>query len=410
MIGIHTRMALASIGSARWRSFLTMLGVVIGVLSVVTIVSLGEGVKQQLGKQVKNGGQDLITVRGGQIATRSNGDGKIKSVNLLRLFAGINLSDNDFETIQKVPGLKMVAPFAVVTGAPISDDGTVDEKATVVATNDKGAEALNQQVLYGGFFGPADNNKPVAVIGKRVAEQLFRANAPVGRTFELRGQKFIVQGVFQEFDVSPLSPGLDYNQAVFVPYEYIKKSATVTLSPYQILVRPGADKTIETTAQAVTEQLKQAHAGQSDFTVLLPADNSAAADSVLNLLTRLVTAIAAISLFVGGIGIMNIMLVAVSERTHEIGIRKSIGATNRQILGQFLTEAVVLSATGGFVGVLLSLVANYFLRLFTSLQPVITFPIMGIAVLVAIGVGVFFGITPAIKAARKDPIEALRRV
>lgn len=409
MIGAHTRMALASIGSARWRSFLTMLGVIIGVVSVVTIVSLGEGVKQQLSNQVKHGGQDLITIRGGHLGSRDR-NGKIKNINLLNLFAGINLTDNDVQTTQKIAGLKMVAPFAIVTGTPKSDEGMTYESATVVATNDKAAEALNQQVLYGGFFAPDDNNKPVAVIGKRVAEQLFRANAPVGRMLELRGQKYIVQGVFQEFDPNPLSPGLDYNQAIFIPYDYIKKTGVVTLSPYQILIRPGDGQTIESTTQALTTELKQAHDGQVDFTVLRPADTSAAADSVLNLMTRLVTAIAAISLFVGGIGIMNIMLVAVSERTHEIGIRKSIGATNRQILGQFLTEAVVLSTTGGLIGVLLSLVANYFLRLFTNLQPVITFPIMGIAVMVAIGVGVFFGITPAIKAAKKDPIEALRRV
>ncbi len=409
MIGVHTRMALASIGSARWRSFLTMLGVIIGVVSVITIVSLGEGVKQQLSSQVQHGGKDLITVRGGHVASRSP-DGKIGRVNLLNLFASTNLSDGDFQTIQKIPNLKLVAPFAVVTGVPIADDGTKDENAAVVATNDKGAQALNQDVVYGGFFGPDDNNKPVAVIGKRVAEQLFRVNVPVGRTFEMRGQKFIVQGIFQEFDANPLTPGIDYNQAIFVPYEFTKRAANTTLSPYQVLVRPASGQRPSDTAQTITEQLKQAHAGQSDFTVLLAADNIAVADTIINVMTNLVTAIAGISLLVGGIGIMNIMLVAVSERTHEIGIRKSIGATNRQILGQFLTEAVVLSTVGGLLGVLASLAANYFLRLFTPLQPVITWPIMGIAVLVAVAVGTFFGMTPALKAARKDPIEALRRI
>ncbi len=409
MINVNTRMALASIGSARWRSFLTMLGVIIGVLSVVTIVSLGEGVKQQLGAQVKRSGQDLLTVRGGHLATRSN-QGKITSVNLLNLFGGNALSDSDLQTIQKVPGLKLVAPFAVVAGVPQADDGTQVEDVTIVATNDKGADALSQDVVYGGFFGADDNNKPVAVIGKRVAERLFRANVPIGRSFELRGQKFIVQGVFQEFDANPLTPGIDYNQAVFVPYEFIKRSTTTPLTPYQILVRPDNKQTPQAAGQAITDTLKQAHGGQADFTVLQAADNIAIANNVLNILTSLVTSIAGISLLVGGIGIMNIMLVAVSERTHEIGIRKSIGATNRQILSQFLTEAVVLSTVGGFLGVLASLAANYFLRLFTNLQPVITWPIMGIAVAVAIAVGTFFGMTPALKAARKDPIEALRRI
>jgi putative ABC transport system permease protein len=155
-------------------------------------------------------------------------------------------------------------------------------------------------------------------------------------------------------------------------------------------------------AAKLTDGLKAAHGGQADFTVLQASDSIELAGSVLNLLTAMVSAIAAISLLVGGIGIMNIMLVAVSERTHEIGIRKSVGATNRQILNQFLTEAIVLSGTGGILGVLASLLANYLMRVFTPLQPVITLPIVGVAILVALGVGIFFGITPALKAARKD--------
>lgn len=408
MISVHTRMALASLGAARWRSFLTMLGVIIGVLSVVTIVSLGEGVKQQLTVQVHRGGQDLVTVRGGHVAARDS-KGKITRVNLLNLFAGSTLSDADVQTIQKIPDLKLVAPFAVVTGVPQADDGTKDENTTIVATNDKAAEALNQDVVYGGFFGSNDDQMPVAVIGKRVAEQLFHANVPVGRSFELRGQKFTVRGVFQEFDANPLAPGVDYDRAIFIPYEYVKKQGNTTLSPYQILVRGGSHSPDEVVS-SITQSLAAAHGGQTDFTVLKAEDNIALADSVLTLLTSLVTAVAGISLLVGGVGIMNIMLVAVSERTHEIGIRKSVGATNRQILGQFLTEAIVLSAVGGVLGVLLSLLANYLLRVTTDLQPVITWPIMGIAVAVAIVVGVFFGITPALKAAYKDPIEALRRI
>lgn len=409
MIGKNARMALASISSSRWRSFLTMLGVIIGVLSVVTIVSLGEGVKQQLSNQVHKSGSDLITVRGGHIASRTP-NGKVDKVNLLNLFAGINLNDGDYQVIQKIPNIKSVAPYAVVPGVPESDDGIKDENASIVATNEQGAKALSQDVSYGGFFEARDNHAPAAVIGKKVAERLFRANVPIGRSFTLRGQKFTVYGVFQEFDANPLTPGVDYNQAIFVPYDYIKQLGGVNLSPYQILIRPADKHSSQEVSQAVTQQLKTAHGGQADFSVLLASDNIALADSVINLLTGLVTAIASISLFVGGIGIMNIMLVAVSERTHEIGIRKSIGATNRQILGQFLTEAAVISTVGGIVGVLLSLVANYFLRLLTNLQPVITLPIMGIAVALAIGVGIIFGLTPALKAARKDPIEALRRV
>ncbi len=403
----NMQMAMASIGAAKWRSFLTMLGVIIGVVSVVTIVSLGEGVKQQLAGQVNHTGKDLITVRGGQIAKRDS-NGKISDVNLLSLFAGTNLSESDYATVQQTKNVALVAPFAVVTGIPNVDG--ITSNAAVVATSSKAAEALNQDILYGGFFKDNDAKKPVAIIGKRVAEDLFKENVPLGRSFELRGQKIVVEGVFSEFKSSPLTPGVDYNNAIFIPYEFGKQLVNGSLQPYQILVRPTNPKTPGATAQDITAALQKTHGGQVDFTVLQANDSLILANSLLDILTRLVTAIAAISLLVGGIGIMNIMLVAVSERTHEIGIRKSIGATNRQIMDQFMIEAVVLAGTGGVIGVILSLVANYFLRVFSSLQPVITLPIMGIAVAVAIGVGVIFGVTPALKAARKDPIDALRRM
>lgn len=403
----NINMAMASIGAAKWRSFLTMLGVIIGVVSVVTIVSLGEGVKTQLANQVSHTGKDLITVRGGQIAKR-DANGRISDVNLLSLFAGTNLSESDYQTVQQTKDLNLVAPFAVVTGIPNVNGAT--SNAAVVATTSKAAEALNQKVLHGGFFNDNDNQKPVAIVGKRVAEQLFKENVPLGRNLELRGQKIVVVGVFSEFEASPLTPGVDYNNAIFIPYDFAKQLVGGSLQPYQILVRPNDPKTPAQAARNITDALQKSHGGQVDFTVLQANDSLILANSLLDILTRLVTAIAAISLVVGGIGIMNIMLVAVSERTHEIGIRKSIGATNRQIMDQFMIEAVMLAGTGGIIGVILSLLANYFMRVLTDLQPVITLPIMAIAVAVAVGVGVIFGVTPALKAARKDPIEALRRV
>lgn len=404
----NVQMALAAIGATKWRSFLTMLGVIIGVMSVVTIVSLGEGVKQQLTGQIKHTGADLITVRGGRIATRDD-KGKINKVNVLSLFAGVNLSDADYQVLQKIHDLSVVSPFAAVPGVPRSSDGQMDFSASVIATNHQGASALNQEVIYGGFFEERDNASPVAVIGKNVAEDLFKENAPIGKSFELRGKQLTVRGVFREFEASPLTLGVDYDNAIFISYDYAKQLAGGSLQPYQILIRPKAGQSVGAAASNVTNELTKSHGGQTDFTVLQAGDNIAVAGSALNLMTSVVSAIAAISLLVGGIGIMNIMLVAVSERTHEIGVRKSIGATNRQILNQFLVEAIVLSGTGGVLGVLASLLVNYLLRVFTDLQPVITLPIMGIAIAVALGVGVFFGITPALKAARKDPIEALRR-
>lgn len=404
----NVQMAFAALNATKWRSFLTTLGVIIGVTSVVTIVSLGEGVKQQLTSQIKHTGTDLITVRGGRVATRDS-KGNIDKVNLLGLFAGVNLSEADYQTIQKTPGLSVVAPFAAVPGVPKTPDGRLGSGISITATNHQGAAALNQNVLYGGFFEERDQSSAVAVIGKRVAEDLFKENIPIGKSFELRGQKITVRGIFQEFEASPLGLGLDYNNAIFIPYDYAKQLAGGSLQPYQILARPGADASVAGAIDAINKNLRESHGGETDFTVLEAEDNILLAGGALNFLTGLVSAVAAVSLLVGGIGIMNIMLVAVSERTYEVGIRKSVGATNHQILNQFMIEALVLSGVGGVLGVVGSLLVNYFLRIFTPFQPVITVPIMAMAVLVALAVGVVFGITPALKAARKNPIDALRR-
>lgn len=404
----NVRMALASIGAARWRSFLTMLGVIIGVASVVTIVSLGEGVKHQLTAEIKRTGSDLITIRGGRLAEYDS-NSKVSHVNIFNLFAGATLGDADYQTVQKTPGQRLVAPFALVSGVP-KTESLQDAQASVIATNEKGAQALHQDVLYGSFFDAGEQKMPVAVVGKRVAEDLFKENVPVGKTFDFRGKTFTVRGVFQEFGANPLTPGINYNESIFIPYEFTKLLPGSPVQPYQILVRPADKVTPATLANQLSADLAGSHGGQTDFTVLKANDSIAVASSALNVLTSLVSAVAAVSLLVGGIGIMNIMLVGVSERTFEIGIRKSVGATNRQILSQFLTEATVLSGVGGLLGVLASLLINYLMRVFTSLQPVVTLPAMGVAVLVALGVGIFFGITPALKAARKDPIDALRRV
>lgn len=406
MFGGYVKMALHSIGTARWRSFLTMLGVVIGVMSVVTIVSLGEGVRQQLTRQINHTGSDLITVRPGQLVDRDN-RGVVKNVKLLNLLGSGSLSEADVETVGKTPGLDLSVPFGLMSGSPKTDDRQVSN-ALLIGTTPGAADALNQKVL-GTFFDTDSPGTAQAVIGQRVAQDLFDQNVPIGRAFEVRGKTVVVVGVFESFSNNPLTPGMDYNTAIFLPYQFAKQTAGGQLQLYQVLARPVQGKTVTDTVDNINKQLSAAHGGQTDFTVLQASDNLAIASNALTLLTGLVAGIAAISLVVGGIGIMNIMLVSVSERTHEIGVRKSVGATNRQILGQFLTEAIVISGVGGVLGVLGALFINYILRVTTSLEPALSLSVMGWAVLVALGVGSFFGITPAIKAARKDPIDALRQ-
>ncbi|HSX44632.1 MAG TPA: ABC transporter permease [Candidatus Saccharimonadales bacterium] len=399
-------MALSSIRGSKWRSVLTMMGIIIGVVSVVTTVSLGEGVRQQIAGQIKHVGQDLITIRAGKTINRDN-HGNITSVNLPATFATTALSEGDYYIVKSVPGVKLVSPFDLVNGT-VTVDGRTFNNGLVIATSEAVPELLNQRVEFGAFFSPSDANQYVAVIGQTVARELFHENVPLGKMFQMRGQNFVVGGIFERFDNSPLAPNSDYNSAIFIPYATGKHLTLDQTQIYQILVKPNDPKQTNQTASAITAALASNHGNQTDFTVLKQSETLAVANKVFDLLTSLIAGIAAISLIVGGIGIMNIMFVSVTERTREIGVRKAVGATNRQLLNQFMIEAAVISVVGGILGVLVSILVDFLIRIFTNLQPIITVPIMFIAVGMALMIGVLFGIAPAVKASRKDPIEALR--
>lgn len=409
MVTGNVKMALDAIRSAKMRSLLTMLGIIVGVVSVVTIVSLGEGAKQQVTGQINQLGADLLTIRPGRTVTR-DASGEVTDVNLLATFGGgAAMPESDLRVIQRAQGVGVAVPLSVVTGIA-STDGKEYDRGFVLGTTSGMPHILNQKVEFGAFFNTNDGDRNVAVIGKHVAEEMFHENGPIGRSLELRGHTFVIRGVFEEFADSPLLPNNDYNYAIFIPFETAKAISGNQTQIQQILAKPQNPDEMPQAAESIRSSLRGAHGGQEDFTILQQSDNLAIANQVLNLLTGLISAIAAISLIVGGIGIMNIMLVSVSERTHEIGVRKAIGATNGQILGQFLIEAAMISFVGGLIGIALSMLANFLLRIFTDLSPVITLGVITVAVVVSVVVGIFFGITPALKAARKDPIEALRQI
>ncbi len=402
----NIKLAIASIRSARWRSFLTMLGIIIGVASVVVTVSIGEGIKKQVQSQINRSGPDLITVQPGNSVTRDK-DGNVVSVNVFASVASGAFNEVDWKSIRDTKGVAKAVPFNIVSGVPRYQDTTMPS-GIIIGTTEQLPEVLHQDMEYGNFFAADDKNKQVVVIGKRVAEQLFQELAPIGKDVQIRGKQFVVRGVFKEFPAGSMVTNTDYNTAIFMPYDVSKEISANQVQIYQVLTKAENVEQVDATASNIRERLKSKHGGEEDFTVLKQDENLQVVGTMLNLLTAFIAGIAAISLLVGGIGIMNIMLVLVSERTREIGVRKAVGATNRQIMMQFLVESAMISLMGGFFGVLLSLLANYFIRIFTDLQPVITLPIMFISTGIALLVGVIFGTMPAVRAARKDPIECLR--
>jgi ABC-type antimicrobial peptide transport system permease subunit len=383
-----------------------MLGVIIGIVSVVMVVGIGEGIKKEVAKQISQFGDDLITIRPGDLS-QNNGT-LVSSTDLL---FGLNslsgLTEKDLQVVEKSDHIRLAAPLSVVSGQVKHDNQTLPN-SLVLATDADLPNALNQSLRYGDFFPSDDSEGRFAVIGQNVAQSLFGVPVPLGRSFIFRGEMFIVRGIFAEFKSTPLSPISNFNNAIFIPYSVAQKLSGERLQMYSILAKPDRPDMTEAAITGVKRELLKQHGGQNDFSVLDQAQAVAASRDVLNLVTTLIAAVAAISLIVGGVGIMNIMLASVTERMHEIGVRKAIGATNRQILNQFVLEAAVLSLFGGVIGVLVSLVGVYGLRLYTDLQPVVSWQAIGIATLTSLAIGIVFGAAPAIKAARKDPIEALR--
>jgi putative ABC transport system permease protein len=402
----HIKMALISLSRAKWRSLLTMLGIVIGVVSVITTVSLGEGLKHQVRQQAGQLGSDLITVRPGRVVTRDK-NGDITSVHMLAGFGATALTEQDLNLVMHSADIRAAVPLSVIPGLAETPERTFAD-GPIIATTTGFPNIMRQKVEFGGFFTKDEAERPLAVIGKRVADRLFDSDVPIGRSFRIRGQNFVVRGVFEEFPPSPLALNVDFNAAIFIPYKVATDLMGAAPPIYQILARPVDAKHTPDAVASMQAALVGAHAGQEDFTILKQDENLAITSRVVNLITEVIAGIAAISLLVGGVGIMNIMLVAVTERTHEIGIRKAVGATNRQILSQFVIEAAMLAFSGGLVGIALSLLGNFLIRLFTNLQPVVTVWVVLVAAGMSVVVGLIFGIAPALKAARKDPIEALR--
>lgn len=403
----NLRMALAGVKSAKWRSLLTMLGIIIGIVSVVTIVGIGEGMKKQIAEQIDHFGNDLITIRPGTVDTDGTNQVLGSTDVLFGLDAMGGFSVADVETVQKTEGVDVVAPLGVVPGAVQADENSL-RGGVVVATNSEMPEALNQGLAYGEFWDEKNEESHFAVIGHQAAVTLFEDQAPLGRTFTFRGQTFMVRGVLEEFKNLPLSPTAEFDNAVFIPYKTAARLTGNDSHLYVILSKPVEGVSTQTAAEAITDSLREAHGGQQDFTVLTPEQNIESSTRLLDTLTTWIMAVAIISLVIGGVGLMNIMLVNVTERMHEIGVRKAIGATSRQIMTQFMLEALVLSLIGGFLGIALSLATQGILYTYTELKPVISWEAVAIATGVAIVVGIIFGTLPALKAARKDPIEALR--
>jgi putative ABC transport system permease protein len=387
------------------RSFLTMLGIVIGVGAVILMVAVGAGARELIGDQIRSIGSNLIMVVPG--ASSQGG---------VRLGSGSvhTLKSSDAEAIPKeCSAVRRAAPLWGEVAQVVH--GNKNWRTRVTGTTNDYLPVREWTIGYGRIFSAEEerNAAKVAVIGGTVKENLFGDVYPLGKTIRIKNVPFTVVGVLDRKGQSPR--GDDQDDAVFVPLKTAQYRLFGTPFPDEInaiLVQAKEISLITDAEKQIDELLTRRHRigrnQEKDFTVRNLTEILATAEKTLNIMTTLLGAIAAISLLVGGIGIMNIMLVSVTERTREIGIRMAVGAKSSDILVQFLIEAVVLSMAGGLMGMVLGVVGSYVFSRTSGWPAVLSPTAMAVALLFSAMVGVFFGFYPAFKASRLHPIEALR--
>ncbi len=411
MILQNIKMALISIKSAKLRSFLTMLGIIIGVFAVLVMIAVGDGVKSQVSGQVSGLGTNLLTILSGQTSGSTAKNGQQQKTTGGFNFAGSvgasTLTQADVASLDKINHVTEVAPYNLISSAVVYDQLSTNTPY-IFGTTANYSSIRDLKYDNGAFFTNQDNasSRKVAIIGADTKQNLFGSTDAIGKQISIKGQLFTIVGVTKKSDTGTgFGPGSD--DVVYIP---INTANVVTGSNQIFRIQAQVDKPqdIDSAQQAIKDQLKKNHGGQEDFSVLTQKDLLTTFNTILDLLTTFVVAIASISLLVGGIGIMNIMLVTVSERTREIGIRKAIGATSGNILSQFLIEAVILSIAGGLLGLGLSYLAGLVIKKVAGITPIFSVKALILAIGVSLFVGVVFGVAPAVKAARKRPIQALK--
>lgn len=396
--------AIGTLRRNKGRSMLTMLGIVIAVASVVTVVGITQGATDQVLAQTARLGKDVITILPGQIAS----NGVFGGSGAFGQSVSGTLTAADVKVIGQTPGVKTVLPLSMVAGGLATGQAGRHYDVPVIGTTPDFPGLMGQSIAYGTFFDNSGDAVNKVILGADAAATMFDQNVPLGQTVTILGQQFIVAGILSKSQVVPFAANADFNSAVFIANNEAQTLTNGTARVYEILARTVSPAQTAAVAGRLNDRLAAAHGGQRDFTVLKQGQTINVTNSILQLLTLLTVVIAVISLFVGGVGIMNVMLVSVTERMHEIGIRKALGATNRQILRQFVIEAAVLSVAGALVGVLVAATIELVIGIFTNLVPAADWQAAIVACLVSVIVGVLFGTIPALKAARKDPISALR--
>lgn len=397
------RIALKALGNNKFRGFLTMLGIIIGVGSVITMLAIGQGSKKSIQAEISEMGSNMIMIHPGE-----------------DMRGGVRLSADDMQTLkvkdfedirQECGHVSLVSPSVNSTGQAVY--GANNTPTSVYGVNEEFLDIRGYKVQDGDIFSEQDikTAAKVCLVGKTVIDQLFtNGENPVGKVIRFGSIPFRIVGVLESKGYN--SMGMDQDNLIITPYTTVMKRILAVTYLQEIVCSALSEEYTDEAISEITDVLRRNHklkeADDDDFNIRSQQELSSMMTSTSDMMSTLLAAVAGISLLVGGIGIMNIMYVSVTERTKEIGLRMSIGAKGRDILAQFLIEATLISITGGLLGVILGVAASYIVKAVLSypilIQPwniVVSFPVCTI-------IGIFFGWYPARKASNLDPIEAIR--
>ncbi|MFZ0978284.1 MAG: ABC transporter permease [Candidatus Acidiferrales bacterium] len=396
------RVALRALARNKLRTVLTMLGIIIGVGAVICTVAIGQGASAQVQAQIQSLGDNIIMVFAGSVNTSGvrMGNGATKTL----------VNDDADAILRYVPNVTMISPIAGASVQVVNGNQNWFTRANGASADI--TQIRSWPVVQGSMFSDRDVDMAgnVCVLGNTVAQQLFGDQDPVGQMIRVQNLPFRVLGVLLAKGQN--SNGQDQDDMMIVPYTTVQKKISGISWLQMIMVGTSSQQAMPQVQTAIEALLRQRHhlrpTEDNDFIIRSPNEMAQAAEATSLVMTFLLAGIASISLLVGGIGIMNIMLVSVTERTREIGVRMAVGATEEDVQAQFLSEALVLSSLGGMAGIALGMVASAIISNVLHWSTVVSLLSVVVAVVFSAGVGIVFGYYPARRAARLDPIEALR--